>query len=106
VGLKRLAKTVDVALAQVESIIISRLVPLLHELLFVAGDMRALVGVHCIGANEHAEKLVTRVVVGLKLTHAALAVCTETAQDCRNFFLWLQQHMRRYSGLEFGIPLR
>ena len=99
VGLKRLARGIDGALSQVEHHLLSRMCPLLQELLFIAVDLRALahVGMQALGCpmTEQVNGLVSAAQDALELTKASLAACTEAATDCRNFFLWLQHHMRR-----------
>lgn len=99
VGAKRLARGIDGAFCQVEHHLLSRMCPLLQELLFIVVDLRALahVGMQALGCpmTEQMNGLVSAAQGALELTKAALDACTEAATDCRNFFLWLQHHMRR-----------
>jgi hypothetical protein len=63
------------------------------------GELRAVVRANPLaddGGNAgHVSELSDHTELAMKSAHSAIAACVEMTADCRTFFLWLQQHMRR-----------
>ncbi len=99
-GLKRLSKSIDAALQTLHTTLVHSIKPLLEELVFTASEIHGLTRLwkraSSIGLAEDAAKdMLAATERGLLAAEYALSACGTAATSFRNFFLWLQQYMRR-----------